>query len=127
MIRRPTGTKDQRTTLSAATTGPPELTRGLSKAELSIIPAKEEQTEERRKQRLVPRLLKSVLLPSHWIQNWGDAQKQLGILPSGKKVEMGPPEDPADHLEYPGQEGPFRWKDLVGTAQLVRQNIFFFS
>ena len=38
---------------------------------------------------------------------------------------MGTPKDLADRLEHPWQEGPFRWKDLVGMTELVYKTFFF--
>ena len=72
---------------------------------------------------MVQRVLKGVLFPSHWIRYWRDVERKLGIYPGGEQIEMGTPEDLADRLKYPWQEGPFCQKDLVGTTELVRQNI----
>ena len=55
VVHRPTGTKDRQTTLSVATTEPPELTRALLKATLSTIPAEEEQMAGRRRLRDGPK------------------------------------------------------------------------
>ena len=41
----------------------------------------------------------------------------------GKEVEIGTSEYPTNPLEDPQKKGPFRRKKLVGTTELVRQNI----
>ena len=101
-VHRPTGTKDRQTTLSVATTKPPELTRSRSKAALSKIPAEEKQTAERRRLRDGPKGVEkhSVSKPSD--PELARCREEAWHLYLGsEQIEMGTPEDPADHLEHP--------------------------
>ena len=55
VVHRPTGMKDRQTTLSVATTAPPERTRTLAKDVFSTRPASAEQTEARHRPRGGPK------------------------------------------------------------------------
>ena len=63
----------------------------------------------------VPKVLESILLPSHQIPDWRHVARQFGISLGREEIEMGMPEDPADRLTLarkttlsggPGQDGP---------------------
>ena len=72
---------------------------------------------------MVPRVLEVILLPRERVQYRGHIQRKLSVRSSGKEVEMGTAEHTADPHEHLRKKGPFPGKNLVGTAELVRQNV----
>ena len=73
---------------------------------------------------MVSRVLEHVLLPSHRVWNQRHVQRKLGIGVGGKEVKMGTTKHPVNCLEYPWKKAPICEKNLVGTTELARQNIF---